>query len=62
MATTTNKESKDSGKWNNEAHMKLCDALAQALVEAGSSAAQQKKKIMEIMNESGLSFTWEGIR
>ncbi|KAK3392627.1 hypothetical protein B0T20DRAFT_482761 [Sordaria brevicollis] len=51
------------GKWNNVAHSALCAALAEALIAAGSGAAQQKDLILSVMKSKGLeSFTWESIR
>lgn len=60
--STADETSKD-GKWNNDAHTALCTALAEALIAAGSSAAQKKELIMAVMRASGQNgFTWESIR
>ncbi len=49
-------------QWDNEAHARLCVALADALESAGSSTFHHKNGIMAVMGVGSQPFTWEAIR
>ncbi|CAK7238922.1 MAG: hypothetical protein STHCBS139747_000343 [Sporothrix thermara] len=51
-----------TSKWDNDAHMKLCVALSEALKASESSAAQHKDLIMATLTACNANFTWEGVR
>lgn len=57
MAPKTDQDNtgKSTGKWNDESHKRLCAGLNEALIAAGSSAAQQQAKILEAMNTGQVS-------
>ncbi|CAK7230728.1 hypothetical protein SCUCBS95973_007670 [Sporothrix curviconia] len=62
MSSTEIEKSEKTSKWDNDAHMKLCVALAEALVASESSAAQHKDLIMSTLTASNAHFTWEAVR
>ncbi|CAK7217179.1 hypothetical protein SBRCBS47491_003084 [Sporothrix bragantina] len=62
MSPTEIEKNEKTSKWDNDAHMKLCVALSEALVASESSAAQHKDLIMATLAASNTNFTWEGIR
>ncbi|KAK0706569.1 hypothetical protein B0T26DRAFT_461282 [Lasiosphaeria miniovina] len=49
-------------KWNNDAHMALCGALAEVMAMNNVLVSKHRDVVIGFLEAKGLDFTWEGIR